>query len=226
MPNALNGATIALDLDGTLVDTAPDLLRALNVVLDREGLAPFEVASMRPFVGRGARVMIERAGLARGVAFDEHRLTALTEDFVAVYREDIAALSRPFPGCVEALEGLRAAGARLSVCTNKRTVLSVQLLEALGIADRFEAIVGADAVAHRKPHPDHVREAVLRAGGALNRAVMVGDTSVDVSAARAAGAPSVLVLFGYLDAPVEDIGADATIGHFDALEAACRALLR
>src|SRR5262249_44603694 len=147
-----------------------------------------------------------------GVSYSADRLDQLTKALVDFYRADIASKSAPFPGVEEALQTLLAEGARLSVCTNKRTDLSVQLLETLGLAGRFSAIVGADAVEHRKPHPDHYRAAVMRAGGLVNRSLMVGDTAADFNAAHSAGAPIVLVRFGYADADeLSQLAADAII---------------
>lgn len=226
MTASLVGATIAFDLDGTLVDTAPDLVAALNATLALEGLEPCRLDAMRPMVGRGARALIEQASTALGVTFSEDRLAHLTEAFIAFYRADIAASSRPFPGCVEALDALSDAGAKLCVCTNKRTDLSVALLEALGLADRFAAIVGADAVAHRKPHPDHYRAAIERAGGRVDHSMMVGDSSADVDAALAAGRPVVVVRFGYHDRAPETLGASAVIDDYDELPFTAGRLLR
>lgn len=220
----LDGATIVFDLDGTLVDTAPDLLRALEVVLTIEGLPspPSEVARM--MVGQGARVLIERAAARAGVIWAEEKLTRLTETFVEVYAADIAGASRPFPGVEAALDGLNAAGARLSVCTNKRTGLSERLLAALGLADRFGAIVGADSVTARKPAAEHYAAAVRRAGGEVRRSVMVGDSAADVGAARNAGAPVIAVTFGYCEEGVDALGADALISSYDELGAVVRRL--
>ena len=219
-------ATIVFDLDGTLVDTAPDLVRALNETLDLEGLPHPPMNAVRGMVGQGARVLIERSAALANVSYAAERLDALTKAFIDFYRADIARLSTPFPGAVAAMEELAAAGAKLSVCTNKRTNLSVQLLEALGLADRFSAIVGADAVEFRKPHPDHYRAAVERAGGVVRRSIMVGDSVADLGAARAAAAPVVLVRFGYTEeAELERLGADALLSQFSELPEACRRLL-
>ncbi len=218
-------ATIVFDLDGTLVDTAPDLVRALNETLDLEGLPHAQLNAVRRMVGQGARVLIERAAALNNVQFSAERLDQLTKAFVEYYRADIAGGSRPFPGVEAALDALAATGAKLSVCTNKRTDLSQQLLEALDLAGRFSSIVGADAVEHRKPHPDHFRAAVTRAGGVVRRSVMVGDTAADVASARGAGAPVAIVRFGYCDGDVDRLGADALLDRFSELPATCRRLL-
>ena len=214
MPNRnlpLAGTTIAFDLDGTLVDTAPDLIGTLNTLLDQEGLTPFPLADARPFIGRGARWMIERGFEAAGAPLPPDRIPAHE--------------SRPFPGCEAALDALKAQGAKLVVCTNKRTDLSVTLLKALGMARRFEAIIGADATPAIKPDARHLQAAVDAVGGDITRTIMVGDAATDAGAARNAGAHLILVSFGYTEIPVEDLGADILIDHFDQLPAACARLL-
>ncbi len=223
--NALRGATIAFDLDGTLVDTAPDLIGTLNLLLRDEGLAPLPLAEGRPFIGRGARWLIERGFTAAGAHLDAGRIQALFDRFIAHYRLHIADESRPFPGCDAALDALRAQGARLCVCTNKRTDLSVALLQALGLADRFDAVVGADSTPAIKPDPRHLQVAVEAAGGDMGRAIMVGDAFTDAGAARAAGTGLILVSFGYTEVPVADLHPDILIDHFDQLPDACLRLL-
>jgi len=218
-------ATIVFDLDGTLVDTAPDLVRALNETLDIEGLPHVALGTVRKMIGNGARALIERGAGLSGVAYSPERLDQLTKAFIEFYRADIARESAPFPGVAAALDALAAAGARLAVCTNKRTDLSQQLLDAVGLSQRFSAIVGSDAVANRKPHPEHYRAAVTRAGGAVRRSVMIGDTAADVASARGAGAPVALVRFGYAEEALERLGADALFDRYADLPAVCRRLL-
>lgn len=221
----LADATIVFDLDGTLVDTAPDLVRALNQTLDLEGLPQVKLATVRTMVGHGARVLIEKAAAHCGVSFSPPRLDELTKAYIGFYRAEIALESKPFPETEAALDALAALGAKLAVCTNKRTDLSAQLLETLGLADRFSAIVGADSVPERKPHPDHYRAAVSRAGGVVRRSLMIGDTAADVASARGAGAPVAVVSFGYSDAGAETLGADALLHSFADLLPVTRRLL-
>ena len=221
----LADATIVFDLDGTLVDTAPDLVRALNETMDLEGLPRVKLETGRQLISYGARVLIERASALHGVTFSASRLDQLTAEFVAFYAADIARESRPYDGVLDALDTLAGLGAKLAVCTNKRTALSVQLLDALQMSERFSAIVGADAVADRKPHPDHYRAAVARAGGVVRRSVMVGDSAADVASARGAGAPVCVVSFGYSDVGAERLGADVLLHRFSELAPACRRLL-
>jgi len=221
----LAGVTIVFDLDGTMVDTAPDLVRALNETMDLEGLPRVKLETVRQLVGHGARALIERASALQGVTFAAQRLDQLTSEFITFYAADIARESKPFPGVAEALDTLAGLGAKLAVCTNKRTALSVQLLDALEMSERFSAIVGADAVTDRKPHPDHYRAAVTRAGGVVRRSVMVGDTAADVASARGAGAPVCIVSFGYCDVGADKLGADVLLHRFSELAPACRRLL-
>lgn len=221
----LDGWIVAFDLDGTLVDTAPDLVGAMNAVLADAGHAPVPQAQGRRFIGKGGRFMLDQGFRAAGVELSSPELDARFERFLELYMDRIADESRPFPGCVEALDALRAAGAKLSVCTNKRNSLSVALLQALGIADRFEAIVGGDQPPAIKPDPRHLALAVEKAGGRLDRAIMVGDASPDAGAARAAGTGLILVDFGYAETSAADLGPDILIGHYDELFGACMRLL-
>ncbi len=219
------GATIAFDLDGTLVDTAPDLIATLNVLLADEGLPAVALDQGRPFIGHGAAWLIQRGFTAAGAVLAPARAPGLLDRFITHYSTRIAAESRPFPGCEAALDALSAAGARLVVCTNKRTGLSVQLLDALGLTARFDAVIGADSAPASKPDRRHLETAVSAVDGVMSRTVMVGDAATDAGAARNAGAHLVLVRFGYTEVPVETLGADILIDHFDALPAACERLL-
>ncbi len=222
----LSGATIAFDLDGTLVETAPDLIGTLNLMLAERGLPPVPLASARHLVGGGARRMLEHGFLEAGAQFDAGDMPLMVERFVELYRGRIADESRPFDGVEAALDELASEGARLLICTNKRTDLSIALLDELNLLARFAAVVGPDAVTRRKPDAAHLVEAVARAGGEIGRTLMVGDSDNDVLAARAAGAAVVAVSFGYTETPPHELGADRLIDHFSELPAVARALLR
>lgn len=212
--------TVVFDLDGTLVDTAPDLLDSLNFTLSAGGVPSTDVAGFRQFVGHGARVMIERAYQAqrRALPVDEHdRLFAL---FLEHYGSNIPGQSKPYPGVVEALDRFRAAGYLLAVCTNKTESFSKRLLVELGMAGYFAAICGQDTFAVRKPDPLHLTETVRLAGGLASRAVMVGDSRTDIDTAKAAGIPVVAVDFGYTDRHVREFEPSQVISHFDDLTVA------
>lgn len=222
----LDGATIVFDLDGTLVDSAPDLIGTLNVLLEQEGVAPVPLDdTARSFIGQGARRMIERGFAAQGRALAPPQMDALFDRFLTHYQAHNADLTRPFPGVVEALTQLKDAGARLAVCTNKLTRLSTPILDALDLSRFFDAVVGPDMAPAPKPDGRHVAMAVELAGGDIGRAVMVGDSAADAGSARAAGAALVLVEFGYTDIPAAELGGDVLIRHFDQLVESCVALL-
>lgn len=221
----LDGATIAFDLDGTLVETAPDLIGALNLVLAEDGLPALPNEAARILVGRGARVLIERGFEVAGEHLAPERTPGLVARFIEIYRGRIADESRPFPGVEAALDDLSQAGAILCVCTNKPTGLSNLLLEALGLRSRFASVIGADAAPKPKPDPSHLIHAIRAAGGDPGRALMVGDSRADADAAKAAGVPCILAPWGYTDTPVHDLGADLVIKSFAELPAASRRLL-
>ncbi|MBA3067689.1 MAG: HAD-IA family hydrolase [Hyphomonas sp.] len=214
------GWTILFDLDGTLVDTAPDLLGALNHVLTGMDLAPVRLDAVAEMIGHGARAMIETGLKTQGAVLTAAEMDAAFERFVVHYVDHIADCSRPFEGAVEALATLRDAGARLTVCTNKRQDLSERLIGALALDSYFDVIFGADRATQRKPHADHVFETLAAAGGAPERALFVGDSRTDERAARNAGLPFVFVTFGYEAETAEAIGADVTISHYAQLVSA------
>jgi phosphoglycolate phosphatase len=221
----LAGAAIAFDLDGTLVDTAHDLIGTLNWLLAEEGHPPLPLAEARPFIGRGARWMIERGFQAAEAPLAPAQVQPLFERFIRRYEGHIADESRPFPGCVEALEILKSRGAKLCVCTNKMTGLSTALLNALDMMRLFDAVIGSDATPAIKPDPRHLETAIAAVGGLMNRAIMVGDATTDAGAARAAKVPLVLVSFGYTETPARDLAPDALIDHFEELPDVCARLL-
>lgn len=221
----LSGYTIAFDLDGTLVETVGDIHTALNVVMASENLPLATLDDVRNFVGQGARALIIRACGVHGVFHDDAKLDRLMEVFIAAYSQDIARYSHPYPGLIEVLESLKQRGAILCVCTNKRTDLSIQLLDLLDMSKHFVAITGADRVKNRKPHPDHFIAAVRAAGGDPAKALMVGDSAADVGSAKAAGAPVVVVSFGYTDTAPALLGADAVFTHYSELPGLATRLL-
>jgi phosphoglycolate phosphatase len=221
---SLSGAIIIFDLDGTLVDTAPDLVRALNVVLTADGFPPASLALARAMVGRGGRALLRRAYARSGTALPEPVLDARVAQFLAAYETGVADLSQPFPGAEAALEAFAAAGATCVIATNKPQRLTELLIEAIGWRGRFARLVGADAASRKKPHAAHLREA---AGGAekIARAVMFGDSDVDVAAARAAGVPVAVMRHGYSETPADRLGADRVLESLEECPGAAAALL-
>jgi phosphoglycolate phosphatase len=217
--------TIAFDLDGTLVDSAPDLLDTLNVVLREAGLGPITAADARGMFGGGARVLIERGLSFHGARASETDVNRMLGRFLAHYEEHLADRSQPFPGAAEALDALAAGDARLVVVTNKFERFSAKLLAAFGLADRFAVIAGPDTFGVRKPDPAHLLRAVERAGGDAATAIMVGDSVVDVATARAARVPVIAVSFGYHDAEAGALGADILVDHLAEVPAAVAKVL-
>jgi len=218
--------TIVFDLDGTLVDTAPDLIASLNVLFAREGLAPITPNEGRGMIGGGIKRLIERGLTTQGRGFTAGEVDALYADYVTHYAEHIADSSRPYPGVEAALDLLAARGSRFAVCTNKLAWLSVRLLDRLGLAPRFVAICGPDTFGVQKPDPEALRRTIAAAGGDPADAVMVGDSATDIRTAQAAGVPVVAVDFGYTEVPVTELDPDRVISHFDALPEAIAALVR
>jgi phosphoglycolate phosphatase len=216
---------VVFDLDGTLVDTAPDLISALNHVLAQEGLAPVPLASARKMIGQGARRLIERGLEAEDRHMTPEEVTRLTAAFIDFYADHIADESRPFDGLIDAMDQLAAQGYRFAVCTNKLEWLSKLLLEKLALTERFAAICGADTFGVSKPDPVILQQTVAKAGGAMSAVVMVGDAGPDVGVARRANIPVIGVSFGYTDTPIAELKPDVIIDHFRDLPAAVARLV-
>ncbi|HWL04774.1 MAG TPA: HAD-IA family hydrolase [Xanthobacteraceae bacterium] len=214
---------LVFDLDGTLVDTAPDLVNALNTVFTREGFPALPYEEARLMIGGGLRPFIEKALAAEDAARPDGTVERLFREMVDYYSEHIADASRPFEGLADTLDHLAGDGFRFAVCTNKLEGLSVKLLKALNLAGRFDAICGADTFGISKPNPDVLRQTIAAAGGA-GPAIMIGDSMADVATARAAGLPVIGVSFGYTDIPMAEIGPDRLIHHFEHLPPAVHAL--
>lgn len=213
---------LVFDLDGTLIDTAPDLVATLNLVLARESLPQVPFHAARNMIGGGARTLIERALQSEGRNCSSEAIDQLYSEFVAHYSDHLADRSQPFPGLDAALDALDAAGWRFAVCTNKLEQLSVRLLDALGLRERFVAICGQDTFNVQKPNPEILRRTIERAGGSPDRSIMVGDSANDIDAARAARVPVIAVAFGYTEVPVSRLGPDRIIERYADLPAAVR----
>ncbi|KLK92678.1 phosphoglycolate phosphatase [Microvirga vignae] len=214
------------DLDGTLADTAGDLVGTLNVILEQEGLAPLPLAQARDMIGAGARALIERGFEAAGKELAPSHLDTLFKQFMVHYGENIRVRTELFPGVTAALDQLEAAGFILAVCTNKVEEHSIKLLDELEIGHRFSANCGRDTFPYFKPDPRHLTLTIERAGGDPSRAIMVGDSRTDIVTAQNAGIPVVAVPFGYTDVPVQDLNPDIVIDHFDELFAAVETLMK
>jgi phosphoglycolate phosphatase len=218
---------LIFDLDGTLVDTAPDLLGATNAVLDAAGRPEMDTASLRHMVGFGARSLIAQAMAATGAPAADSDMDRLVAIFLDHYRAHIADFSRPFPGVEDTLKRLRADGARLGILTNKPAELTAPLLEKLGLLEYFAAVYGAGRKSYTKPDPRIFHDVVadLFAGEeGRGPAVMIGDSVTDLSTARAAGAPCILMSYGYTPVPARDLGADLVLDDFSQLPGALKKL--
>ncbi len=208
------------DLDGTLVDSAPDLTSAVNDLLAEATRPPLSEAAVRRMVGDGVAKLVERALAASGGVPDARTLADYVARYLAFYEGRMTELTRPYTGAVETLSDLKSAGWRLAVCTNKPEAPSRHLLAALGLGGLFEAVAGGDTFTVRKPDPGHVQGVLDILGAAPGDAVMLGDSLNDVLAARAAGLPVIAIASGYGPVPAHELGADALIHTFADLPAA------
>lgn len=215
---------ILFDLDGTLVDTAPDLAAATDFALDRAGRPPIGLEAVRSMVGDGARALLEKGFRASGGMPAPDIFETAFKDFLIYYGRHIADTSRPFPGVATCLAALAEQDYALAVCTNKPEALSRSLLDQLGLTGFFGAVVGGDSLLVRKPDPGHIRGTLDKLGAEFSWAAMVGDSANDVNAAKAAGLPCVVVSFGYTQIAPRDLGGDRLIDHFAELHPALVAL--
>ncbi|MGL5448004.1 MAG: HAD-IA family hydrolase [Rhabdaerophilum sp.] len=217
--------TLVFDLDGTLAETAPDIMGTLNALLAGEGLNALPIGKARELVGAGARALIERGFKASGRPLSAEKLDELFAAFLPHYLGRVAQESFLFPGVEAALDRFAAEGYALAICTNKPEPHSLALLEALGIKNRFRAIIGRETLPFFKPDPRVLLETIRLSGGEPSRAIMIGDSKTDLDTARAAQIPSIGVSFGYTDVPMAELQPDRLIHHFDALDEAVESLL-
>jgi len=213
----MKNVTVVFDLDGTLVDTAPDLLAATNHVLASVDAPPVAMEGLRPTISFGARAMIEHGLKLAGQERSAAEVDALLDAFLEHYAQNIAVSSRPYPGAQIVLESLIEVGARLSICTNKREGLSRKLLTELKLLDHFHAIAGRDTLPVCKPDPGHLIGAIILADGNPNRAVMIGDSETDIQTAKTAGIPVIAVTFGYSARPIAEYEPDALADSYGEL---------
>lgn len=216
---------VVFDLDGTLVDSAPDLAAALNRLLAAERRREVTLDEVKAMVGDGVRMIVRRGLRATGEDVADHELDGLVKRYVADYERNATDLTRLFPQAEETVVALRAAGAQSAVCTNKPFRASATILEDLGVAHLFDAVIGGDSTARRKPDPLPLSTTLERLGVPPDDAVYVGDSEVDVQTARAVGVPVIAMRHGYSRRPIAEIGADRVIDGFDGLGGALASLI-
>lgn len=208
---------IVFDLDGTLIDTASDLIDSINHALAAEGFAAFDRDAMGGLVGMGGRAMIRHAYMLADRRVDADIVERYNQTFLDHYAAGIPGISRPYPGVLEAIGRARAAGYIVAICTNKPEAMARSLIERLDLSGLFGAITGGDTFVFRKPDPRHLTETIAQAGGDPERALMIGDSRTDIDTAKAAGIPVVAVDFGYTDRHVREFEPSAVISHYDEL---------
>lgn len=213
----MSASLVVFDLDGTLIDTAHDLVASLNHTIGLEGLAPVGYDDLTYLVGHGGLVMIKRAFALRGREISDEDLQRMLGVFVEHYSKDMPGVSVPYPGLLDAMDRLSGADYRLAVCTNKLEGLARRLLDGLGLTARFSAITGGDTFAVRKPDAEHLLGTIRLANADPKRTVMIGDSLNDMLVARNAGVPSIGVPFGYSDVPIADLEPNHVITHFEEL---------
>ena len=217
---------LVFDLDGTLADTARDLMATLNVLLLQEGLPTVSPQAARHIVGAGARALIERGFTLSGASLSPSRADRLVEEFLAYYESHIADETVLFPGAEGAIKQFSDAGFLLAICTNKPEALARLLLQKLSIAEHFAAICGRGSFDVHKPNPEMLRLTIAAAGGNPNQAIMIGDSKTDVETAQNADMPIIAVDFGYTDVPIATLKPDRVISHFDELWSVTHELLK
>ena len=203
---------ILFDLDGTLIDSAPDLVGTLNIILKRHGRTTLTISAVKKLVGNGARALLEQGFKETGAPAEN--LDALTVEFIETYVPNCAVLSRPFSGVIETLDTFANSGYRMAVCTNKPQAPSETILTELGLMQYFEVVVGGDFFPMRKPDPQHLLGALQLMDAPENPAIMVGDSYNDVASARNAGMPVIVVTYGYTTTPAHELGGDILVDHF------------
>ncbi len=210
-------ASIVFDLDGTLVESAPDLLGAVNHVMQHIGCPAIGLETIRPIVSNGAKAMMFTAASSGNRHLSDEELLDLSPLFLEYYSNNAAVNSYPYEGVIEILKAIKASGGKLGVCTNKQEALAHKVLEELHLSSYFDAIIGHDTLGVYKPHPDHLLGTIQRMNGNKERAIMIGDSAPDILAAKAAGIPVIAVSFGYTETPVHELSPDAIIDKYQQL---------
>jgi phosphoglycolate phosphatase len=218
----MNRLLLVFDLDGTLVDSVPDLRAALNEMLRERGRPPLTLTEVKRLVGDGPPAMVARA-LATGGGDPTVSPGALAR-FLEIYEANAVRLTRPYPGVRETLEALRRLGYRTAICTNKPQRATQAVIEGLGFLALFDAIAGGDRFAVKKPDPGHLLGLIGELGAGVETTVMIGDNEHDAAVARAVGVPLVLMRYGYARVAPESLAADALLEHFGELPLALERL--
>jgi phosphoglycolate phosphatase len=221
-----HGLTCVFDLDGTLADTAPDLIDAATSALLDQGFPRPEPEAIRKHVGYGSRAMIRAALASTGARADHKTIEGMKTRLIDYYENNIAVKTALFPGARQALHRIRGDGAKLLVCTSKRERLARKLLAALEVDDLFDALAGGDSFTFCKPDPRHITEFVRLSGRDLRNTLMIGDSEADIDAAKGAGVPVIAVAFGYAAVSANQLGADAILDHFEHLPSLIAKLTR
>ncbi len=212
-------AAIVWDLDGTLVDSAPDIASALNELLAESGLTTLDTDVVRTMIGNGVAKLIERGFAAAGQSVMDDDLRPMLSRFVTIYEGCATDLTRPYPGVTDALQQFHDAGIRQAVCTNKPEAASRKILDELQLAHYFDIVVGGDTLASRKPDPLPLRHCLESLGVKTSECLMIGDSAVDVATAKAINMRIGVVTHGYAREPAESLGADFLIEDLSAWHA-------
>ncbi len=223
-PSSASLPCLVFDLDGTLAETAPDLIGTLNQVLEEIKVPPIGFLQAREMIGTGARALIKLGLESHHITADDALLETLFHRFLALYEQRLCDETHLYPETAVVLQALQKSGYRMAVCTNKMEKHSVMLLQQLGIAPFFKAICGRDSFAFYKPDPRHLIETIRQAGGDPRHAIMIGDSITDLDTARNAGLPSIGVTFGYTTTPMAELKPDRLITHYRELIQAIESL--
>jgi len=215
-------SALIFDLDGTLIDSAPDLYHTINHLLKEDGRPALGMEDVKEMIGWGTKELVRKALAATGENPSIDQVEAMLENFLVYYSRHLIDHTTVYPGVMNALETLAAAGAVMGICTNKPSTFTIPILQKLRLDGFFKAVSCSDTVPHKKPDGRHVLECIKQLKTTAETTIMVGDSENDITAAIDAGVRSVCVTFGYAHVPLKEIGADALIDHFDALPQALR----
>jgi phosphoglycolate phosphatase len=209
------GFLLLFDLDGTLIDSVPDLTNALNEILHERGYGPLTPDEVKPMVGDGVPALVGRAFAARGGSAEE--ATELLPRYIAFYEANATRLTKPYPGVRDTLTELRRRGYRTAICTNKLQRATARVLRGLELDDLFDGVAGGDKYAVRKPDAGHLLELIRELGADPARAAMIGDSENDAASGHAASLPVLLLRYGYARTELETLSPIAILDRFDQL---------